>query len=392
MSTGSVRIASLDALRGFAVLGMLVTHVQMFATVHAARFNPTVHGTFAGANWAIWLATYVLADGKFVTLFGMLFGASIVLLAERCETTGRSAARVHYRRMVLLLVLGLAHAYLVWYGDMLVLMAVCGAAVFVYRAMAAGRLLALALSVYAIGATISLVVGLSADTVPDTWLPPPDVLAHEIAGYRGGWLDQMAHRVPTAFALQTSYAATAGLWQMTALMLAGMALFKLGVLTGQASPGVYAAMIAGGFGLGLPAFLAAVAYNTARAWDYRRFVVVSNQVMLWAGPLMACGWMGLVLLVARRGRTPAPLLAVGRMALTNYLMQSLLCTAIFYGHGLGLFARVDRTGQVAVVLAVWAIQLGVSRWWFRRFTLGPIEWLWRAATYARGAPARWERN
>src|SRR5688572_18021216 len=135
MSQPPARIASLDALRGLAILGILAVNVQSFAMPSAARLNPAVQGDLDPASWWVWLATYVLADGKFIAVFAMLFGAGIVLQARRAEDRGRAPGPLHYRRMAVLLVLGLLHAYLVWYGDWLVPLAVCGAVAFPYRAL-----------------------------------------------------------------------------------------------------------------------------------------------------------------------------------------------------------------------------------------------------------------
>src|SRR2546426_11111918 len=122
LDRGTTRIASLDVLRGVGVLGMLAVHIQLFAFPSLARWNPTAYGDLRGLNWWVWLATFVLADGKFIAIFAMLLGASIVM--QSADRAG-PAWRAHVRRMAALLVLGLAHAYLLWYGDMLVSLAVC---------------------------------------------------------------------------------------------------------------------------------------------------------------------------------------------------------------------------------------------------------------------------
>ena len=133
------RIDSLDVLRGVAVLGILVLNVQAFAMPWAAYFNPTAYGDLEGANLFVWVAGRMLADQKFMTIFSMLFGASIVLMTERAEACG-DARRLHYRRMGWLLVIGLLHAHLLWSGDILFLYAVCGMLVYPLRRQPPGRL------------------------------------------------------------------------------------------------------------------------------------------------------------------------------------------------------------------------------------------------------------
>jgi uncharacterized protein len=388
----STRIASLDVLRGVGVLGMLATHIQSFYSVSAARANPTVLGDLQGVAWPIWLGTYVLADGKFLTVFGVLFGASWAMLADRAEAAGEAAARLHYRRMAILFSLGVLQAYLLWYGDMLVSMAVCGALAFLYRGLAPVRQLTVGLVIFGIGAvlwaTLSSPWLSGADAFSKAaaeWAPSAHAIAWETSRYRGGWLEQMDHRVPAAFTATTSALATRGLWQLTGLMLVGSALFRLGVLSGTRSRRFYAAMAATGFGLGVPLILYGVHDSFAHGWDLREFRLVGAQVNLWGGACVAAGWIGLVLLLSRVWAL-APLGAVGRMALTNYLAQTLICTTLFYGHGFGLFGRVDRVGQLTIVLGVWALQLVLSVWWLKAFALGPMEWLWRYLTY--GSPVR----
>jgi uncharacterized protein len=143
------RIRSLDVLRGVGVLGMLAVHIQMFAFPMLARWNPTAYGDFQGVNWWVWLATSELADGKFITIFAMLLGVTIVMLPDRAAEGAMPVWLTHVRRMAALLVLGLAHAYLLWYGDMLVALALCGTVVFVARRISPRWLLVLGGLVFA---------------------------------------------------------------------------------------------------------------------------------------------------------------------------------------------------------------------------------------------------
>ena len=390
------RIGSLDALRGAALLGILAVNVQSFAFVAAARWNPAVQGELRGASGAAWLATWVLADGRFIAVFAMLFGAGIVLLAARAERAGRDPARLHYRRCAALLVLGLLHAYLLWYGDWLLALAVCGALAFPYRVLTPGRLLTAGLVIFAIGSALPIVAVLSlpwwpADAVAEfraLWTPSPEQVAWEVARYRGGLAMQMEHRVPMAVRYQTSFLALRTLWQVTGLMLVGMALFRRGILSGEREPAFYRRLAAIGFGAGIPLALAGAAIGAAHGWEPRWTLAVANQLNYWASVPVALGWIGAVMLVRSRGWRLSALAALGRLALSNYVVQTIACTAIFYGHGLGLFARVDRAGQMAIAAAVGAAQLAASAWWVRRFAHGPLEWAWRAVTYGRARASR----
>jgi uncharacterized protein len=121
----------------------------------------------------------------------------------------------------------------------------------------------------------------------------------------------------------------------------------------------------------------------ATKWDVVDYVLVSQELRAWGNVLVAVGWMAVVMLVCRRGWQLAPVAAVGRMALSNYLLQSVICTTLFYGHGFGLFGQVDRAGQFAIVLAVWTFQLLASSVWLGYFAVGPVEWLVRWVVFGR---------
>ena len=192
------RIDAIDVLRGVAVLGILVMNVQAFSMPWAAYFNPTAYGDLEGANLYVWVAGRMLADQKFMTIFSMLFGASMVLMTERAEAHG-DARRVHYRRMGWLLVIGLLHGHLLWSGDILFLYAVCGMLVYPLRRQPPGRLLVLGVAMLAIASAFSVWTGLTlpywpeearSSLIREVWQPPPEMIAGEIAAYRGGWLDQ----------------------------------------------------------------------------------------------------------------------------------------------------------------------------------------------------------
>src|SRR5215831_6059196 len=147
MPASAGRIQSLDVLRGVALLSIAIANVPSFASVAAARANPVVYGSLEGWNWWAWLASYALFDGRFTAIYGMTFGAGIVILAERYERAGVRVARLHLRRMAALLALGLLHSYLLWYGDFLVTLALCGTLAFLYRGLEPRRLIILGIAI-----------------------------------------------------------------------------------------------------------------------------------------------------------------------------------------------------------------------------------------------------
>jgi uncharacterized protein len=385
------RIASLDVLRGLGVLGMLAAHIQLFAYPGLARWNPTAYGDLRGLNWWVWLVNSMLADGKFISIFAMLVGASILMMAGQSGDSSAPAWRTHALRMTALLVLGLAHAYLLWYGDMLVALALCGAVVFFARELSTRGLLLLGSLVFAGGSAISIALTwwtAQSDPVAlflwrEQWTPRPEAIALEIAQYRGGWMEQMAHRVPAAWESQTWTFAIRVFWQTTGLMLLGMALFKLGVLTARRSAAFYLRMALLGFGAGTLLIGLALWRSSATQWELLDYALVSQELKYWGNLLVALGWVALVMLICQRDWPVRLLAGVGRMALSNYLLQTLICTTIFYGHGLGLFGQVDRAGQAAIVLAIWAFQLVASSAWLSYFASGPVEWVTRWFVFGR---------
>ena len=370
---------------------MLAVHIQLFAFPSLARWNPTAYGDFTGVNWWVWLVSAVLADGKFIAIFAMLLGVSILLLASEAGNGRVPAWRVHMRRMTVLVILGLLHAHLLWYGDMLVPLALSGALVVFARRLSPGRLLALAALAFTVASVLAFALTWSTAQSDPTalaawrahWTPRPATINLEIARYRGPWAGQMAHRIPAALETETVDFVTRLLWQMTGLMLLGMALFKLGVLSAARSRTLYLSMGALGFGAGTLLVSMGLQRSFATGWDLLDFALVSQQLHYWGNLFIALGWVALVMLLCQRGWPLGPLAAVGRMALTNYLLQTVICTTIFCGHGLGLFGRVDRAGELAIVVAIWAFQAVVSSAWLRYFAVGPVEWLTRWLVFRR---------
>lgn len=391
------RIGSLDVLRGFAVLGILTMNIGSFSMPSAAYQNPRVWGDLTGLNGGVWRLTHILGDLKFMAIFSMLFGAGMVLMAERQAARGGSAWGLHLSRMGWLLVFGLVHAYAFWYGDILVWYAVTGTLLFGFRRLRPRTLIALALLLWVLGSGILAAAGLSVPSWPEgdrvelvaDLDPPPEALQAEVAIYRGGWLQQMEKRVPESLGMQTGVYGFWAFWRVGGLMLLGMALFKLGVFSAKASKTTYGLMVAAGLVVGVPLIVLGISRNVATDWAAPEFFFLGSLYNYWGSLPVALGWVGAVMLMCSTGALPAVtrrLAAVGRMAFTNYIAQTVICTTIFYGHGLGLFGSVDRVGQAGIVLAVWAVLLAASPWWLKRFHAGPLEWLWRSLVYRRAQP------
>jgi uncharacterized protein len=179
-------------------------------------------------------------------------------------------------------------------------------------------------------------------------------------------------------------------WRVSGLMLIGMALYKWKVLSGYRSAGFYRRMVMAGLGIGLTVEGFGMYYMEAAGWPVE--VMIPGLITNYFSSLFtAGGYIGLVMLMHQSGwwaGLKGKLAAVGRMAFTNYLAQTLICTTIFYGHGFGLFGHVERWQQVLLVGAVWVLQIYWSKLWLERYQAGPLEWLWRCVTYLRVMPLR----
>ncbi len=396
--TEARRIVSLDVLRGVAVLGILVMNVQSFSMIGAAYMNPTAYGNLEGVNWSVYYFCHLFADQKFWTIFSMLFGAGVLVMTARCEATGRSAAGVHYRRMGWLLLFGLLHAHLLWYGDILYFYALCGVVLYLFRKLPPWALIVLGLGSISVTFIVNMLFGVAfgsgmmpVESIKGWWLPPPEMIDAEINAYRGSWIEQMPHRMKTAIIFETFLLVMAIGWRTGGIMLIGMALHKLGVFTAQRSRLFYGSLVALAGVVGIPAIMYGVSRNVAEGWDPLYSFYFGAAWNYWASLLVALGWVGVVMLACKTAAfrpLTRPFEAVGRMALTNYFMQTIICTTVFYGHGFGQFGRFERWQQLVLVAAVWAFQLIVSPIWLRSFRFGPFEWLWRSLTYLKFQPMR----
>lgn len=398
--TEQERIFSLDVLRGFALLGILPMNIQSFSMISAAYWNPTAYGDLHGANLWVWLLTHVLVDSKFVTIFSMLFGAGIFLMTSHAEAAGRRPAALHYRRMGSLILFGMLHGYLLWPGDILYAYGMCGLLVYFFRKRSPRTLILSGLLFMSVAPAITGAHGWSSifwtpreaqATREQLWQPTPTMIERELATMRGGWITQMGARVGETLALETFFFVVWIFWSTMGLMLIGMALFKLGVFSGERPLRFYWSMIAVAVFVGLPITIYGTYRDFADGWDFRNSFFLGGQYNYWASVLVSGGWIGAMMLASRVAKF-APLTtrlaAVGRMAFTNYIMHTVICTTIFYGHGFGMFGKVERVGQLAIVIAVWALQLAISPVWLRHFHYGPLEWLWRSMTYMQWATFR----
>ena len=412
------RIDSLDVLRGVAILGILLMNIIDFGLPEAYD-NPTIYGGASGADLWSWITNTMLFEGTLRGLFTLLFGAGVVLFTRRLEKAQvPEAADLHVRRMLWLIVFGIVNSHVfLWLGDILWEYGVVGLMLYAFRKTSVRTLLVLSAAVLiaistrgvfdvlalqsqrnaAAAALVTKAAGGSLSRAQqaavDIWSssleelkPGAERLQQEIDGMRGNWPAVFKTVTDHSFYLRTSYFYRYSFAEDLATMLLGIALFALGALQGQWSMRRYALLTVVGYALGL-------AVNTIETTAVIRsgFDPITLQWTLFAsyelGRIpMTLGHLGLILLIWKSGVFPATLrrlAAVGRMALTNYLTQSLMCTFIFSGLGFGLYARLSRHELYYVVGAIWVVQLIWSPLWLARFQYGPAEWAWRSLTYGR---------
>ncbi len=392
------RILSLDVIRGMAVMGIFSVNVIAFAMIEPAYFNPGAFGGHRGADLFMWLANYVLIDGKMRSLFSMLFGASMLLVIDRAEASGRSPARVHYARMITLLAFGLLHFYFIWRGDILALYALVGMVAFLFRDAGVSKLLA-------IGTTLMLATA-ATFSFSAVQMGKTDVAAHRPGASPEEikrWNDNIGFLVPVpresaqetriaraSFAVRAEhmltertsdpFTAAIGFAVPTlGLMLFGMAGYRSGFLTGDWPRRRYRQVAVATLGVGglltLGVGLWVIAANFHVVTIFLAFLGLGGPIEL----AMAFGYAALIILALRPGAAlTGRVAAVGRAAFSNYLGTSLVAAAIFYGDGLALFGRVSRAEAWLFVPLMWLLMLAWSKPWLDRFAYGPFEWAWRS--------------
>ena len=405
----SPRLRTLDAVRGVAVMGILLLNIPDFAMPGYASVDPSFYGGSTGANWWEWAIAYVIGDGKFRGLFTMMFGASTVLIAGRALDSGKSPALVHYARMATLLLFGMIHAYLIWAGDILVLYSLVGMIAFIAWRQPPRLLLMIGVALlgykaidgvlaynHIVAVRTAVASGTATATDKSDWAdfqkqtdPHRDGIPRELAGYRGSYVDALKVRAPTAVFFQTVINKIAFI-DTLGLMLIGMALFRSGFFSGEWSRRAYWRAVTAIPLLWL-CYVPLVAWLSATRWAPLTMIATEAIQLTVLRPWLSLGYAALVILFVQSGRAAwltDRLAAAGRMAFSNYLGTSIVCTLFFNGYGLGWYGWLERWQTLFVVVAVWTLMLLWSKPWLDRFAYGPFEWLWRSAARGKFQPMR----
>ena len=416
-TTPSQRIESIDVLRGWVVLGILTINIIFFGLPYVVGENPTLMGTYEGLDVFAFICSQVVFEGAQRTIFSMLFGAGVLLFIERLTADERSTriGGLYYRRMIGLMVFGLIDMYLLlWFGDIIFLYGFVGLFLYFFRNVSTKTLLTLSgillvLSTLMFGGlqafkTFMLEPGIETalekvergeelDSLEIEYLDiyrefidVEDEVELEIEAKQQGYISAYPYIVDMINLAQWVAIPTYSFWDVALMMMIGMALYRLRVFDASRTVRTYSLMALMGFGVGVS--INAYEVYTTISQNYS----VSSQVQ-WTYHLgrlaMAVGYIGAIMLVCKLGVLPkvrSCLAAVGRMALTNYLVQSILALVFFIL--LGSFGKLRFHELYYVVFVIWALQLIYSPLWLKRFRYGPAEYLWRRWTYGRGVSIR----
>ncbi len=403
------RIATLDIVRGVAVMGILAMNIVAFSMPFQAYMNPTAYGLESQADLGSWLFSFIFVDGKMRGLFSFLFGASTLLVIEQARASGASPAKIHYARMFWLLVFGLLHFYFIWFGDILALYAMSGLILFLFRNLSIRALLIWGV-VLLVVQCLMMAGGAWQVQHLATAMAAPHPDAAVVAGYHN--FEQSFGR-PSGRDLAANMALFLGPWdglvqqrlfvqglepftsvkffiaETLAYMLFGMAALKSGFFRGAWSVARYRKWALIGFAIAIPAY-AVLAWLLIRAdFSVPMIFTISLGATTPFRPFMILAIAATIILLTRRGGWLVDrIAAAGRAAFTNYLGTSILMTTLFYGYGIGLYGHLTRIQLWLPVVGAWVVMLLWSKPWLDRFNYGPFEWLWRSLARAQFQPMR----
>jgi uncharacterized protein len=413
------RIVALDVLRGIALLGILLMNINGFGLGWGYN-DPTVMGGDTGLNLYTWMASNLLFEGTMRAMFSLLFGVGMFIFLDRLEQKGAGikAADLYFRRITWLLVFGLIHGYLLlWLGEILFDYALMGFLVYSFRHVTPKKLIIAAIALFCIGtwwnyhdykkdlewygkvqqAEVSLManepVTEELKKAKDSWEKresetAPEAMQEFTEEMHKGYFGVMKHLGPIMYDFNTNNPYRTEVWDVLSMMLIGIALFRLGFLTGEKPASTYLIMVIVGYAVGI-----SINYYEIQLIMNAEFSRLSfgqsNLTYYWGRFFVAMGHIGVIMLFCKYpilGWLKTSLAAVGKMALTNYMMHSVFCMFVFTGVGFGLFGQLERFELLYVVLGIWVFQLITSPIWLKYFQYGPMEWVWRSLTYQKRQP------
>jgi len=394
---GQERIEVMDILRGLAIFGILIVNMGGFSLPDSM---PT-HQLWPNlVDRTVEKLILFFAQGKFVSLFSFLFGLGLAVQMMRAEARGARFLPLYLRRLCVLLLIGIAHFLFLWDGDILHTYALDGFVLLLFRRRSRKTILVwagifLCIPLLFTGLLTGISIARQANPQAVSWIsfddPAEDQKRIEETRQtfsRGAYAEMVRFR---ARALPEE------MWSIADPFI--LMLFLLGLYAGRR--GIFHDVSANlpfirrvrwwGLAIGVGGN---AAFAVGGSFDLSPTSVKQNVgvlCLLFAAPAMSCFYASSIILLTQEEtwrKRFQPLAAVGRMALSNYLLQSLICTTIFYSYGLGLFCKVRPSLGLLLTLVIYLIQIPLSLWWLRRFRFGPMEWLWRSLTYWQWQPMR----
>lgn len=383
----SARLVSMDAMRGLAIFGIFMVNIQAMAMPFEWMMDPSYA---QGAEVWAWGATTALFESNFVAIFSMLFGAGLILQMNSAEQRGAPFGPLYLRRLGVLFLMGLLHGTLLFPGDILLLYSVVGLVLFFFRKLQPKTLMmigAVPLFLALVGAFCleyfsELLEGL--DTGQD---PEAEIQEQLTVRQEGPLIDLLVYR-GISFVFWMILSSFWFNWRVLSMLFLGAALMKLGFFEERrAAWHKRAALVGLSLGLGLEVL------TTWSSWH--------GELGLMGGLLaavhqlsslgLALGYMGAVALLVHSdslARFTGGLTAVGRLSLTNYIMQSVVGNILFTFIGLAWFGERTRWELMGIVCVTFSVQIVLSLIWLRFFKIGPLEWFWRSLTYLKMQPLR----
>ncbi|MFT6268762.1 MAG: hypothetical protein ACJAVV_001577 [Alphaproteobacteria bacterium] len=400
------RLQNIDILRGIALLGLPTMNMVVFAMPFAAYLNPSAMPNASWLDHTVFSVFYIFADQKFMGLFTLLFGASLVLLSDKITAKGKKPAVTHYIKTFWLLVFGFLHAWFLWEGDVLMLYAVAALLLYPLKKLALPILLTISVLLLSTSIYFTHHNDISKQTLgievrqefEAIYSPSKTQIKEQSTRLLGDYESAMSStreqfstdsETNTAAEIALEQLAISGLLKVFGMMCLGIVLYRLGIIQGQKSDMFYKRLACWGIAFGSVLTCANLAWNYVQHWQidsYFRYGMIFKDI---GAVFITLGYVGLINLLINQKRylvVKAKIGFVGQMALTNYIMQSLICGLIFYGYGLGWHGSLSRIELLPIVAGIWMFQIGLSYVWLTYFTQGPLEWIWRCLTYFKFLP------
>jgi uncharacterized protein len=421
------RISEIDLLRGVALLGIFLMNIVAMALPLEAYSNPYAFdaqtwwssdvNTLYGRDWlntVVFSANHIFIDQKMMSLFSLLFGASTMLFLSKLKEK-QQGIKFYFYRNTWLIVFGILHAVFIFFGDVLSVYGFCALFLVLFSRLRASIQFSLGILIYCIPIVMQTsmyfsIAGFSVDQLSDLdeiWFPSVDIVQNYINYYLQvpyveqvlttlGYYDQGVEDINEMSTWYWDALIIEGFARAFGMMLIGMSFFSQGVLPNSLSlqkdidreNELYLNMQRIGFGLGIPIICFGLYLNYSYSWQ-APFSSIGGRLLNMIGtPFVVCAYIGTIILWSRQRHKShfsqslqLKLQAVGRMAFTNYIMQSVVGLLLFTGVVFSLFAKLNRLELLAIVLLTWLIQMYFSEWWMKRFRYGPLEWCWRCLTY-----------